>query len=1179
MEHDNTQPDMHAPVTSARIAKATGLQHEASDPKASVWVSANAGSGKTHVLVQRIIRLMLHGVPPDKILALTYTKAAAANMATRVFDTLARWVGFDDAKLQTTLQDYGLPRCDDKTLEQARKLFAHAVETPGGLKIQTIHAFCERLLHLFPFEANVAAQFEVLDTVQINALIADAQNHVLRQALAQQDSPLAHALHRVARLRKENSLTDLLVKGWTVLRKAHIGRSAEETLDIFSHNIAQALGIPPDAREEDVEAQISRHALSTKQLQEAHAVLSRGAANEIKTAGRIQAALTARENGQNERQAYLSIFQKSDEGFYKKVSLISKKTATDRPDLDAMLMGEVERLQTLLDLYARVQSLLRSRALFTLCLAIGDYYNAAKARRGALDFDDLIERTLSLLQRSDARWVLFKLDQGIDHLLVDEAQDTSPIQWEILKALTDDFFSGESSRSARRTIFAVGDPKQSIYSFQGAAPESFSQSAHFFETRIKALPQDQGGVFAPVTLQLSFRSSEIILRAVDAIFSPPAHHQGLEHPAKAPAHEARRADLPGLVEIWPLIEAEKQEDTEEWVPALSADAPLPPSVLLAQKIARTIAGWLAPDSSERVHELDANQRVVARPIRAGDILVLVRKRSAFFEAMIRSLKDQSIPVAGADRLSLIDHIAVMDLIALGQAALRPEDDLALACVLKSPLFNLTDADLLTLAPKRTASLAEALAQNPSYASSQTRFALYKTWAKDYGPFGFYARVLNEALAREALISRLGLEAADAIDAFLNAAQEHEYNKTPSLHHFLHDFIEAQTEIKRDMEAGRDEVRVMTVHGAKGLEAPIVFLPETTSVPDGKLLTEFPPLKSPQGAFAVWSLNKTSNPEAVNAALDSILAHLHDEYRRIFYVALTRARERLYIAGFTSHGGSDKIKETSWYAMARTGLAGLATPLDPEQPARSVWRYSDSTPSMPAPEAAQERESGAPLHPAPVWLRQAARAEQEPLPPIKPSSALTAADQRPRPLDTPWQRKAQQRGTLFHRLLELLPQIEPALQAQAARRLIAARGAFLSTDEQDALGEDCLRLLHDPRYADLFGPDSQAEVSISGTIALGRENKIWPVTGQIDRLAKTEQAVLVCDYKTSLAPPKTLDEIPAQSLTQLALYQALLRSLYPDRPVKAFVLYTSSATLFELPDHVTQSARDTLSTYY
>ena len=1180
MDSLNTQNDPLTQLSQARIEKATRLQHQASDPIASVWVSANAGSGKTHVLVQRIIRLMLHGVPPDKILALTYTKAAAANMATRVFDTLARWVGFDDAKLQKTLQDYGLPRCDHKTLERARKLFAHAVETPGGLKIQTIHAFCERLLHLFPFEANVAAQFEVLDTVQINALIAEAQNHVLRQALADQDSPLAKALQRVAPLRNENSLTDLLIKGWTVLRKTHLGRTAEETLEICSRTLAHALNFSADMREEDIEKQIGDGALSLDQLQKIHAVFSQGSTNEIKTAGRIAQALLARKSEKNWLSAYLSIFQKADKSFYAKTSLITKATVNAYPEFEALLMGEVERLQTLFSLYARVQTLHRSLALFTLCLAIGDYYNAAKARRGALDFDDLIERTLSLLQRSDARWVLFKLDQGIDHLLVDEAQDTSPIQWEILKALTDDFFSGESSRSARRTIFAVGDPKQSIYSFQGAAPESFSQSARFFETRIKALPQDQGGVFAPVTLQLSFRSSEIILSAVDAIFNNPAHHQGLEHPPKAPAHEARRADLPGLVEIWPLIEAEKQEDSEEWVPALSADAPLPPSVLLAQKIARTIADWLTPQSPERVHELDADQKPVARPIRAGDILILVRKRSIFFEAMIRALKDQSIPVAGADRLSLIDHIAVMDLIALGQAALRPEDDLALACLLKSPLFNLTDEDLLTLAPKRTASLAEALEQNPDYAASWARFGTYRLWAKDFGPFGFYTRVLNEALAREALISRLGLEAADAIDAFLNAAQDHEYNKTPSLHHFLHDFIEAETEIKRDMEAGRNEVRVMTVHGAKGLEAPIVFLPETTSVPDRKLTTEFPPLQGKGTSFPVWSINKASNPDVVEASLETLLDHNHDEYRRIFYVALTRARERLYIAGYTGHKGAEKLNETSWYAMARTGLSGLATPLDPDQPTTSIWRYTDLTDSpKPSAETDPARSPDPAPHPAPHWLRQTAQPEQERLPPIKPSNALTAADQRARMLDTPWQRKAQQRGTLFHRLLELLPQIDPSLQEQAAQRLVAARGGFLSRPEQEALCDDCLRLLRDPRYAALFGPSSQAELAISGTIALGQENKRWPVIGQIDRLALTDTAVLVCDYKTSLTPPENLAAIPASSVTQLALYQALLRDLYPDRPVRAFVLYTTSAALVELPDSLTKTALETLAAHY
>ena len=1147
-------------LSKNRIAQATALQHQASDPQASVWVSANAGSGKTHVLVQRIIRLMLQGVAPNKILALTYTKAAAANMATRVFDTLAQWVGADDETLKKTLTDLGIQKSDSLTLQQARQLFARAVETPGGLKIQTIHAFCERLLHLFPFEANVAAQFDVLDSVQIKDLIKEAQSHVLQQALHDKNSDLAKALHYVAGLRSENSLTDLLNEAWSVLRKANPAQSSSETLDDLTRDMAHALGISPTATEQGCEDGMRKSALSRPQLANAYEILSQGSANEIKAAARIEMVLRAFEQDKDWLPAYLNIFQKADGGIYSKAYLITAKTAQANPELESTLLEEAARLEICLGQQRLVQTWVRSRALFTLSLAVGDYYNKAKALRGALDFDDLIERTLSLLQRSDASWVLFKLDQGIDHLLVDEAQDTSPIQWDILKSLTGDFFAGESSKTTLRTVFAVGDPKQSIYSFQGAAPESFTKSAEHFKNKIKELPASRGGRFAPVELQLSFRSSETILRAVDAVFQNAEHHKGLEHPAKAPAHEARRADLPGCVEIWPLIEAQKEEDTEEWVPALKADAPPLPSIALAQKIASTIADWCMPTSLERVHELDGDNQVVARPIKAGDILILVRKRSAFFEAMIRALKDKSIPVAGADRLSLIDHIAIQDLIALGQAVLLVEDDLALAALLKSPLFQLDDDDLLKLAPKRQASLYQSLSNHPEYHATRARFETFRQWASELGPFGFYARVLNEALVREALLSRLGLEAADAIDAFLNAAQDHEYRKTPSLHHFLNDFIQAQTEIKRDMEAGRNEVRVMTVHGAKGLEAPIVFLPDTTSMPDGKLLTNFPTLKNGASSLPVWALSKNTNPDRVNAALQDTLDTQHDEYRRLLYVALTRARERLYIAGFK---GTQDIKDNCWYHMVRAGLASLATPSDPDNPKASVWRYTHNLDTRDYKTAAHTQAHNIAAT-APVWLRTPARLERETQPPIKPSSALTAADHTTRALDTPWQRKAQQRGTLFHRLLELLPQVAPALREPAARTLIAARGNFLTKAEQDMLWADCERIFCNPHFADLFGPASRAEVSISGQIRLTDHGRTWPVTGQIDRIAITETAVLVCDYKTSATPPVSVEDINPAHITQVALYQALLCDLYPAHRVTACLLYTASSVMLEVP---------------
>ena len=1172
---ETSSADALAALSKARIGQATALQHQASDPQASVWVSANAGSGKTHVLVQRIIRLMLQGVAPNKILALTYTKAAAANMATRVFDTLAQWVGQDDARLQATLAGLGIHQSDRVTLRQARQLFARAVETPGGLKIQTIHAFCERLLHLFPFEANVAAQFDVLDSVQIKELIKDAQARVLREALQDNNSELAKALQDVARLRSENTLTDLLNEAWSVLRKTNPAPSSSDTLDDLGHALAKALDISPEATEQGAEEAIRAFALNRAQLGNAYDILSQGSPNEKKAALRIEPVLRAYEQNKDWLPAYLHIFQKSDGGLYSKTSLITDKTAKAHPALEKALLAESARLQEALPHWRIVQTYRRSLSLFRLSLAVGDYYNSAKAMRGALDFDDLIERTLSLLQRSDSAWVLFKLDQGIDHLLVDEAQDTSPIQWDILKLLTDDFFASENSRNTMRTIFAVGDPKQSIYSFQGAAPEFFSSSAQHFEKQISALPPSRGGRFMPVELQLSFRSSETILRAVDAVFQKPEHHKGLEHSAKAPAHEARRADLPGSVEIWPLIESQKEEEVEEWVPALKTDAPPLPSIALAQKIAATIAQWCAPDSLERVHELDADQRVSARPIKAGDILILVRKRSAFFEAMIRALKDQSIPVAGADRLSLIDHIAIQDLIALGQAVLLVEDDLALASVLKSPLFLLDDDDLLKLAPKRQASLYQALIHHPDYQSVTARFEIFRQWARDLGPFGFYARVLNEALGREALLSRLGLEAADAIDAFLNAAQDHEYRKTPSLHHFLNDFIQAQTEIKRDMEAGRNEVRVMTVHGAKGLEAPIVFLPDTTSMPDGKLLTHFPILKYGDNALPVWALSKSTNPDCVSTALQETLDAQHDEYRRLLYVALTRARERLVIAGFK---GKQEIKDNCWYAMIRSGLSSLISPLDPDQPETSVLRYSHH--------ALSETDPSAPLIPsdsgkalAPPWLRQAVRVERETQPPIKPSHALTAADHRTRALDSPWQRKALQRGTLFHRLLELLPPLRPDQRETAARSLIAARGPFLTPEEQDKLWADCETLFSNPAFAVLFGPQSQAEVSISGQIHVSEKGPALPVMGQIDRIAITDKTVVVCDYKTSLKPPSSVDAINPDHLTQIALYQTLLSRLYPDHRVTACLLYTANSVMFDIPDALIKKSLAHLVNHY
>ena len=372
-----------------------------------------------------------------------------------------------------------------------------------------------------------------------------------------------------------------------------------------------------------------------------------------------------------------------------------------------MLEDDLRREQNrLIDLRERrrgAMALERSGALFVVATAILSTYARMKAERGALDFDDLIGRALALLTRSSAAWVLHKLDYGLDHLLLDEAQDAAPPQWRILAELTAEFFAGAGARGSNRTVFAVGDEKQSIFGFRGAAPEMLAEMKRLFAKR----HSDAERPFADVLLTFSFRSSQTILDAVDMTFRSEAAWRGVAAPEEPPPrHLAIRRDLKGVVELWPPIAPVLTPDPEDWRLPLDHASPSDPQVLLAHRIATVIKQWRSPASRERVVDPRTGD---VRPIRESDVMILVRSRNAFFEAMVRALKAAGLKAAGADRLTLKDHIAVMDLIAAGRAALLPDDDLTLASVLKSPLIGLDEDTLLKLAAKRSGSLAEALA--------------------------------------------------------------------------------------------------------------------------------------------------------------------------------------------------------------------------------------------------------------------------------------------------------------------------------------------------------------------------------------------------------------------------------------------------------------------------------------
>ena len=1143
----------------------TARQRRASDPATSAWVSANAGSGKTFVLSRRVIRILLSGTPASRLLCLTFTKAAAATMSNRIFQVLGSWTQMDDDTLAAEIADLegAKGRIAPERLMRARRLFAEAIEAPGGLKIQTIHAFCESILQQFPLEADLGGNFEVLDDRTGRDLIEAARDRVLIEASGRDADPeLKAALDTVLATVGEFGLDGALRS--VVAARGRIRRWMREAEDLpgMIADVARTLGV----RDGDTDAALVAEMLSSPNFPDGHlsalaATMATGKATDLKQAEQLALARDTAYPPEARLDAWWSVFFTKG-GTPKAATTLATKAVKDaHPDFLDRAALEVARLEGLADRRAALETLVTTAALLRLGDRMIGRYEAAKKARGALDFDDLVGRTVDLLSRSDAAaWVQYKLDKGIDHVLVDEAQDTSPDQWEIVRGLTSEFFVGETARTARRTLFAVGDEKQSIYSFQGAAPDAFSGSRRDFAKAAEAGERP----FDDVSLYLSFRSTTAVLSAVDEVFKDATLcGRLLSDPRDYVPHTAARETAPGLVEIWQMIRAEKVDPPTDWTAPIDRATAAAPWMRLAQAIA---------DEIERLRSPEVRLEGTGLPVSAKDIIVLVRKRGAFVEAMNRVLKERGVPVAGQDRLTLSDHIAVADLLSLARALVLPEDDLSLAEALKSPLLEATDDDLVRIAATRAesesldAALTRHAATDPRLAAMAERLAHWRDLAARVPAFELFTEILSADGARKRFVARLGSEADDVLDEFLALALVADRGAAPSLARFVEGLTTDAPEIKRELDETRDEVRVMTVHGAKGLEAPIVFLVDPGSPPasarhDPKLVALDVPGKPPGAAQAlVWSRG-SADPQAI---AERRLAHREaagDEYLRLLYVAMTRAADRLYVCGHTGTRGPDA---GCWHALVEKALrptSEIETLDDGGEILR--WRRGPS-----GPLTAEEKAKAAPpeRHALPPWIDRAPPQAPEPRRLVPSDAGETAPPSPVGPTraigvgETSGDLELL-RGTLTHRLLERLPDLPPETRPRAAERFAATRGGRLPPEIREAMVEEALAVLADPAFAAVFGPGSRAEVPIVGRLTTTRGEEI-EVSGRIDRLAVADDTVWIVDHKTDRL--RSADPTVSEAyVAQTALYRVLISRLYPGRDVRCALLWTALPRLEEI----------------
>jgi len=1112
-------------------------QREASDPAKSVWVEANAGSGKTHVLTQRVLRLLLAGVPPDQILCLTYTKAAAAEMRRRVGGHLGAWALLSPEKLAEALRDITGYNASGAEQSRARTLFAHALDTPGGLRIQTIHAFCESVLHRFPVEAGVPIDFTVLEDHQREALVQRAREVVLAGGLA--GSNEAKAVETLFGAMSDFVITEAIDDA---LARARPLRLILGDLHGAKARLRKIVGTGAETAE-SLRAELESGALITPAFCAEVAGLLGGDAT--KSAGRFANVLAALPKDRLTADDLLAAFLTDEGRGTPRNSLMTAAEKLRHPQQYALLEQEQRRVADLAEKLKQAQLIERSEALLDILAAILSHYERDKRARSFLDFDDLIATVGALFRdQSLGLWVRYRLDAGISHILVDESQDTNREQWEVVKLLAAEFFSGMSAADRPRTVFAVGDGKQSIYSFQGAAPELFQATGDAFAEAASYVSMK----FERRELTTSFRTLPNILEAVDLVF------RGREEAVLARnevRHRTARSDKGGTVTLWEPLQVGKSPVDDAW-PEQPVESLASAPRQVAQRIAREIRGWI--ESGRPLAQR-------GRAVRADDVLILVQTRGPLFHEIIRALNGEGLPTPGADRLLVTTHIAILDLLALGDVLLNTNDDLQLAALLRSPLFDLSEADLFELAQGRGGRRLWSVLKDSANPRAEAAYAELAAWRHTLDtarPYDVFAHVLYAAGGLKRFHSRFGPEVDDLFTEFLELSLEHEDAANPSLQGFLAEMRSREVTITRELAAAGSGVRIMTVHGAKGLESPIVILADAATKPQPRQLARAVLIDTDEGVL-VHSNKKTDVPGTTDLRDKAEAASIREFWRKL-YVAMTRAEDELYVTGaLTPSAKKETQLSGSWYEAIKTALLTQSSTLRNADGEVSAIVYPVLQ-QAPAPAPASADAAAGSLTPL---ILPALPAHRE-RPVVRPSMAFEKSDDdwvlataAEAVIDAEAARKE---GIALHALLQHLTRLDREQWEPIATKALMALLPD-SPERHAALAAKAIAILANPAHAEIFGPHSRAEVPF----LVHAQRKGEPVTlaGRIDRLVVSEGRVLLVDFKSDANPPRTAADTPPAYLTQLGLYALVAGQLFPGSLVSAAILWTSLESLIEL----------------
>lgn len=1113
---------------SAILKEASLAQHQATHLTSSVWVSASAGTGKTYVLTNRILKLLLLQpyLKPSEILAVTYTKAAAREMENRIRSRLSEWVSLSDEALFKSLEMVlGEVPTPDQCV-RARGLLLEVLEDGKGLNISTIHGFCQQILGAFPLESGVPVGFGLLEGQEESDLIRQVQDEVF-STFEKGDVPpeqqwcfnyLAEDIH-------ESTLRDVFQDIVFNRRKFNKLFQRHGTVENVLNALAKALDIMPESwTPESVLEDMESYFSVPSELVDYAKSFADSKTKKMQTLG---AEVLFFHNIQEEEKGpcwprYARAFLTKDGSFRKSLVDAATKKSANGALIEQAFNQEQERVYKVEQLRKSYRSWLLTAAYLHIGYEMIQAYGESKQQQNVLDFDDLIQKTAELfLHQERQMWVRYKMDRKIAHVMLDESQDMDDEQWEIIRALIQEFYDGSGQKEITRTLFAVGDTKQSIYRFRGAQPYVFGDIRTYLE-----MQSDSNACEARnVSLKTSFRSSKTILDFVDRVFEAEEKQQALDDTQQV-QHQAVRQEAPGWVEVWPLCKEEEQEEAtiENWpLPIQQPEKTMSARRLVARKMAQAMK------------ELVENKTLLSstqKPASYGDMMVLLRGRTMMPE-IIEALDELNIPHAGSDRIQLMQDVMVDDMLAWLKFLHTREDDLSLAQVLKSPVFNLSEEMLMTLSlARRKASLwsvlnGEMKQQLQEIITTISGLSVYEMVVFIINKTNFYNKYINAS--HEDVNSLHSF--TEAMDNLLESALKYG-SQNGGIAGFIYKIEAGEIELKKGLESAGKNVRILTAHGSKGLEAPIVFMPDTTQDYYRKMSRDYllwQEDKTDVNLF-LYRQGKGQTPQLQDELHEAEKQRIFEDEMRLLYVALTRAQERLYIGGAAVQG---RLPENCWYAEIEKITEQLADFGD----AKVLYH----APHQPIVEKETNTEEHRKLQ-VQSWIAMLP-AKEETANTIRPAVKEIGED-----VLTSDQKKLYQRGRLMHRLLELLPRSPEEERQQTATAWLDKMLPEDATLMKEKMVRDVMGVF--AMYPEFFTENSKPEVSFITTVNGSK------VEGRIDRLVVTDNTVTIVDYKTDQIIPNDMPESYAQ---QLKLYKQAMQKVFPEKEVEACIVWVCAET--------------------